>query len=146
MSGPAAPPAVAQALAHLQAERVDSIIIARGGGARSDLAAWDSSIVAHAIAHCRVPVLTALGHATDRTVADQVAHGAYETPSAAAAAVVAGVEALAHQALLADARPQQAPQPDQVQQDQLARSRRRAAWATAVAVVAVVLLLAVLLP
>ena len=47
---------------------------------------------AHGIARSRVPVLTALGHATDHTVADLVAHGSYETPSAAAGVVVARAE------------------------------------------------------
>ncbi len=48
-----------------------------------------------AITHCRVPVFTALGHATDRSVADEVAAQIFPTPSAAAAALVARAEAVA---------------------------------------------------
>lgn len=107
-----------------------------GYGARSDLAAWDTPEVAHAIARCRVPVLTALGHATDDTVADRVAHSAYETPSAAAAALVARATSVRQASHVAAV--------EQVHQAQLDQARHRARWAVLVAVVAVVLLVLVL--
>ena len=136
MSGPAAPAAVARALDRLQAGGVEAIVIARGGGARSDLVAFDAPELAHAIARCRVPVLTALGHATDQTVADVVAHSAHETPSAAAAVVVARAEALV--------RKEEAAVIDHGHQVQLARARHRARWAVLVALTAVVVLMVVL--
>jgi len=61
------------------------ILVARGGGARTDLVAFDTEAVARAIASCPVPVLTGIGHEIDRTVADAVAHRAFKTPTAAAA-------------------------------------------------------------
>lgn len=60
-------------------------------------------MAAYAIARCPVPVLTALGHATDHTVADLVAFTAYETPSAAAAGIVARAETIVGQQRAADA-------------------------------------------
>ncbi len=70
------------------AEReVDVILLVRGGGARTDLAAFDTEQVARAIAACPVPVVTGIGHEIDRTVADEIAHSAHKTPTAAAAAV-----------------------------------------------------------
>ena len=137
MSGPTAPGDLAQALTRLKTAHVDAIIIARGGGARSDLAAWDSPIVAQVIAHCPIPVLTALGHANDRTDADLVAHSSYETPSAAAAAIVARAEA--------SVATERAAAAEELAQFKLDRSRRRALWAVAEAVVAVLLLVLVLL-
>lgn len=92
MSGPGAPGGVAAALACLAGAGVEVVVVARGGGARSDMAAWDSPAMARAIARCPVPVLSAVGHAPDRTVADLVAHEAHPTPSAAAAALVARAE------------------------------------------------------
>lgn len=93
MSGPAAAVEVARAITQLGGAGVELIIVARGGGAKSDLAPWESRLVAMAIATCPVPVWTAVGHATDHTLADRVANAAHPTPSAAAAAVVAGAEA-----------------------------------------------------
>lgn len=79
---------VARALAHLAAESVDVILLVRGGGARTDLAGFDSELIARAIAATPVPVLTGIGHEVDRSIADEVAHTAHKTPTAAAAAVV----------------------------------------------------------
>ena len=49
-------------------------VLVRGGGARTDLAAFDDERIARAIATCPVPVLTGIGHEVDRSVADEVAH------------------------------------------------------------------------
>ncbi len=62
----------------------DAVVVCRGGGAPSDLAAFDAPAVAKAIAEAPVPVIVAVGHATDNHVADQVAHASLPTPSAAA--------------------------------------------------------------
>ena len=96
MAGPQAPGEVARALGILAANHVDLILVARGGGARSDLAPWDSPELARAIAACPTPVWVALGHASDRTVADLAANRSHPAPSAAAAAVVALLEAATH--------------------------------------------------
>jgi exodeoxyribonuclease VII large subunit len=72
---------------------VDVVLVVRGGGARTDLAGFDSEQIARAIAAMDVPVLTGIGHEIDRSIADEVAHSAHKTPTAAAAAVVAQVRA-----------------------------------------------------
>jgi exodeoxyribonuclease VII large subunit len=71
---------------------LDVIVLARGGGARSDLAPFDAEAVARAITEMPVPVLTGIGHENDRTVADEVAHTCAKTPTAAAAMLVAQVD------------------------------------------------------
>ncbi|MEY2974050.1 MAG: exodeoxyribonuclease large subunit, partial [Actinomycetota bacterium] len=77
---------------------VDVVVVVRGGGARNDLAAFDSEGIARAIAMCPVPVWTGLGHEIDRTVADEVAHTAHKTPTACADALVDLVAARARSA------------------------------------------------
>ena len=72
---------------------VDVICIVRGGGARTDLAAFDSETIAEAVARCPIPVLTGIGHEVDTTVADLVAHARHKTPTACAAALVSTVVA-----------------------------------------------------
>src|SRR3970282_1756153 len=94
---------VAFALRRLAEIDLDVIRGIRGGGARSDLAAFDSEIVARAITEMPVPVLTGIGHEVDRTVADEVAHTCAKTPTAAAGVLVdlvaefdAGLQNLSH--------------------------------------------------
>src|SRR3954454_5334368 len=72
---------------------IDVICIVRGGGARTDLASFDSEAIALAIAHCPIPVLTGIGHEVDTTIADLVAHTRHKTPTACAAALVGAVVA-----------------------------------------------------
>ena len=64
------------------------VLLARGGGSKADLAAFDHERVARAVALCVRPVFTGIGHQVDRSVADEVAHTCCATPTAAAAAVV----------------------------------------------------------
>ncbi len=67
---------------------IDAVLVMRGGGARNELATFDDREIALAIAHCRHPVITGIGHEVDRSVADEVAHTALKTPTACAGFVV----------------------------------------------------------
>ena len=72
---------VASALASLAGIGIDCAVLIRGGGSRSDLAAFDSRVIAEAIAAAPFPVLTGLGHEIDRAIADMTAHTAFKTPT-----------------------------------------------------------------
>jgi len=85
VQGESAPAEIEGGLAELNASSlVDLIVLARGGGSLEDLAAFNSERVARAIASSRLPVVSAVGHETDFTIADFAADLRAPTPSAAA--------------------------------------------------------------
>jgi exodeoxyribonuclease VII large subunit len=89
VQGAAAPMSVARALRRCNQERLaDVIVLARGGGSFEEMYAFNTEIVARAILDSRLPVLTALGHTSDRTVADLVGDAECRTPTEAGARVV----------------------------------------------------------
>ena len=85
VQGEAAPQAVARGIELLnQVDGVDLIITGRGGGSLEELWTFNTEIVARSIFHSRIPVISAVGHETDNTIADFVADVRAATPSAAA--------------------------------------------------------------
>ena len=80
---------LSEALHMLATHRPDVIALVRGGGSAADLATFDAEVVARTIAALDIPVFTGIGHEIDRSVADEVAHTAFKTPTACAAAIVA---------------------------------------------------------
>jgi len=85
MQGAETEESVLRGLARLEADpAVDVIALVRGGGSRSDLIWFDKEKIAYAIAQCRKPVVTGIGHEIDLSVADVVAHRHFKTPTAVA--------------------------------------------------------------
>ena len=98
VQGEGASSEIAAALRRLDASgRADVIIVGRGGGSLEDLWAFNEEPVARAIAACETPVVSAVGHEVDVTIADLVADARAPTPSAAAEAVVPDGVALLEQ-------------------------------------------------
>lgn len=95
VQGEGAAKEIATAMAELnELPEVDIIILTRGGGSLEDLWCFNEEIVARAIYASRIPVMSAVGHEIDYTIADFVADMRAPTPSAAAELVVANKEAL----------------------------------------------------
>ncbi len=88
VQGPTAPAQIAHALRIVQNARVDVIILGRGGGATTDLAAFNDERVVRAVAACRVPLVSAVGHEVDITLCDLAADARASTPTAAGELVV----------------------------------------------------------
>ncbi len=93
VQGDSAPAEIAAAIADLnKISGLDVLIVGRGGGSMEDLAAFNTEIVARAIASSKIPVISAVGHETDFTIADFVADLRAPTPSAAAEIVAKNEE------------------------------------------------------
>ncbi len=84
VQGPEAAPSIVRGIKALEKYGVDVMIVGRGGGSIEDLWAFNEEIVAQAIFDCSVPIISAVGHETDFTIADFVADKRAATPSAAA--------------------------------------------------------------
>ncbi|HVT96871.1 MAG TPA: exodeoxyribonuclease VII large subunit, partial [Acidobacteriaceae bacterium] len=105
VQGEAAAAEVAAGIAHFNRSRsVDVIVIARGGGSLEDLAPFNSEFLAEAIFNSQIPVISAVGHETDFTIADFVADLRAPTPSAAAEIVTAALHNVAEQVQALDQR------------------------------------------
>ncbi|HWF21214.1 MAG TPA: exodeoxyribonuclease VII large subunit, partial [Acidimicrobiales bacterium] len=81
VQGRAAHKTVARAITALGHTDCDVIVVVRGGGSKADLAAFDSEVVARAIATSAAPVWTGIGHTGDQSVADEVANRSFITPT-----------------------------------------------------------------
>jgi exodeoxyribonuclease VII large subunit len=89
VQGDLAPASIVQAFARLKRDgRSQVTILARGGGSKEDLAAFDDERIIRAIVESPVPVVTGIGHQRDESLADRVADWCAHTPTAAAERVV----------------------------------------------------------
>ncbi len=95
VQGDGAAESIVVALEQLQADgRAEVVILARGGGAADDLSAFNDERVVRAVFACAVPVVTGIGHATDRTLAEDAADVRAATPTAAAELCVPSIAEL----------------------------------------------------
>ena len=89
VSGPGAAVSIIDALQRLSCRpEVDVVVLARGGGDATALLPWSDEELCRAVAACPVPVVSAIGHESDRPLCDEVADLRFGTPSIAAHAVV----------------------------------------------------------
>ena len=91
VQGDAAVESIINGIRALEKLQVDAMIVGRGGGSIEDLWAFNEEEVARAIFDCSIPIVSAVGHETDTTIADYVADLRAPTPSAAAELVVSDI-------------------------------------------------------
>ena len=94
VQGDGAAESIVKGIRMLDEHGVDVMIVGRGGGSIEDLWAFNEEIVARAIFECKTPIISAVGHETDTTIADYVADMRAPTPSAAAELAVFEYHAL----------------------------------------------------
>jgi len=105
VQGEAAAAEIAAGIAFFNRSRtVDVIVIARGGGSLEDLAPFNSEFLAESIYNSQIPVISAIGHETDFTIADFVADLRAPTPSAAAEIVTAALHNISDRVYTLDQR------------------------------------------
>ena len=101
VQGDDAAPMIAKAIRKLSAQGkrlgIDAVILTRGGGSIEDLWAFNERVVADAVFKCKLPVVAAIGHEIDTTVAELVADLRCATPTQAAMTLVPDAEALSEQ-------------------------------------------------
>lgn len=89
VQGDQAPESIVRAIGRVERDgRAEVLIVARGGGSAEDLGCFNDERVVRAIAECRIPVITGIGHERDETLADLAADWRAHTPTAAAKEVV----------------------------------------------------------
>lgn len=120
VQGEGAAASIVNGIRALEQMNVDVIIVGRGGGSIEDLWAFNEEIVARAIFDCSIPIISAVGHETDWTIADFVSDLRAPTPSAAAELAVFDYELVIRQLAAAKERL------DRKMEDKLIRSRERA--------------------
>ena len=91
VQGEGAKESIVRGIQMLEKADVDVMIVGRGGGSIEDLWAFNEEEVARAIFNCSIPIISAVGHETDTTIADYVADLRAPTPSAAAELAVSDV-------------------------------------------------------
>ena len=94
VQGANAPESICRAIAQADSSSPDLIICGRGGGSPEDLAAFNSEAVARSIYVCNTPIISAVGHETDTSIADYAADLRAATPSAAAELAVPDMSVL----------------------------------------------------
>ena len=94
VQGENAPDSICKGISDAEKVGCDVVIVGRGGGSIEDLSAFNNEKIAYAIYNCKVPIISAVGHETDFTIADLVADMRAPTPSAAAELVAPSIEKL----------------------------------------------------
>ena len=97
MQGDGAAESIIIGIHALQKQKVDVMIVGRGGGSIEDLWCFNEESVAEAVFDCEIPIISAVGHETDTTIIDYVADLRAPTPSAAAELAVYDVRAFLEQ-------------------------------------------------
>ncbi len=127
VQGEQAPASIVQAISRVERDgRADALILSRGGGAVEDMACFNDERVVRAVAACRIPVISGIGHQRDESLADLAADVCAHTPTAAAEWAVPSLTDLAEGHYQRVVSLQVALQERwQVAQDQVGRLRQR---------------------